>query len=63
MWGKTEVYLACEGGKASAMEWTPTSLGFLCNFVSTVKATPIDIKIDKKNPKKTNLYYTGITLL
>lgn len=39
--GKRRVYLACEGGKASAMEWTPPSLGFLCNFVSAVKATPI----------------------
>lgn len=42
--GKRRVYLACEGGKASAMEWTPPSLGFLCNFVSAVNATPIKRK-------------------
>lgn len=34
------LYLAWEGTKARAMEWTPASLGFLWTFVSAVKAKP-----------------------
>lgn len=36
------LYLACEGGRASAMEWIPPSLGFLCIFVSAVNAIPVE---------------------
>lgn len=37
---KETIYLACEGGNARAMEWTPASLGFLWTFVSAVRANP-----------------------
>lgn len=39
---KIKAYLACEGGKTSAKELIPPSLGFLWIFVSAVKATPIE---------------------
>ena len=35
-------YLAWEGGRVKAIEWTPPSLGILCIFVSAVSATPIN---------------------
>lgn len=44
-WKKRKAHLACEGGRANAMEWIPPSLGFLCNFVSAVKATPVERKL------------------
>lgn len=43
-WLTEQDYLACDGGKARAKEWIPDSLGFLCTFVSAVRATPVGLK-------------------